>query len=102
LYTADDSYPFVKGLTELFCQHVDVDRRGVVDAQTPLMIAVFYDTEQAVAKLIERGADLEAFDEDGETALHWAAGCGTESLCKVLVQIIGKYSAYESRTFRAR
>jgi ankyrin repeat protein len=43
------------------------------------------DTLQAVNLCLEHGADPRAFNNDGATALHIAAGAGADALVKVLV-----------------
>jgi len=43
------------------------------DGTTPLILAARLAIEGVVENLIQAGADINAADEHGKTALHWAA-----------------------------
>ena len=58
-------------IKRLLGQNVDVNIRRP-DQSTPLMVAAMSNQIEAVALLIERGADINAENEGGETALSWA------------------------------
>lgn len=66
-------------------EHIDIDKRDVRN-RTPLMIAATFDADKLMVKLIERGAHLEAVDEYGWTALHFAVRNGCHASCTVLLQ----------------
>merc|ERR1712098_207723 len=63
-----EARPFFKELMNAIAKNVDVEKAGKLD-QTPLMIAAKIGAEQAVGKLLERGANTEAVDCYGSTAL---------------------------------
>jgi uncharacterized protein len=48
-----------------------------VKGRTPLMLAAFRGDTAGVINLLERGADVNARDKDGDTALMFAAFRGT-------------------------
>lgn len=83
-YSAGEAKPFFKELVVFASKNVCIDRRGKND-RTPLILATKYDAKDAVAKLVERGANVEAFDGDGNTALHWAALYDSEESCRILL-----------------
>lgn len=84
-YLPDKARPFERKLISEMSEHVAVIKRDS-RRKTPLIYAAEFDDEKAVRKLIQRGANLERADEDGETALHWATRKGSESCCKVLLE----------------
>jgi ankyrin repeat protein len=51
----------------------------------PLLLAAEQGYEKIVALLLERGADIEAVDHLGDTALGWAASNGHDEVIKVLL-----------------
>ncbi len=53
-----------------------IDRGGAKAGMTPLMLACFSGSEDAVSVLLEAGAKTEARSTDGRTALIYAAGWG--------------------------
>ena len=52
---------------------------------TPLIIAVGKNWVEGVQFLIAKGSDLNAFDEEGETALHKAAACDLDEMVRILL-----------------
>ena len=50
----------------------------------------------AVAALVEAGADMEAFDCEGRTALHLAAGCGDCAMTLRLLELGAQVNARDS------
>lgn len=84
-YSAGEAKPFFKELVVFASKNVCIDRRGKND-RTSLILATKYDAKEAAAKLVERGANVEAFDGDGNTALHWAALYDSEECCRILLQ----------------
>merc|ERR1719343_591111 len=61
----------------------DVNEKSVED-QTPLHVAVAYDSAAVAKVLIEGKANLEAKDGKGMTPLHFAAGYGRAPLVELL------------------
>jgi ankyrin repeat protein len=57
-----------------------------VKGRTPLMLAAFRGDAAAVLNLMERGADVNARDRDGDTALMFAAFRGHALVVALLLQ----------------
>src|SRR5215210_7122450 len=57
-----------------------------VKGRTPLMLAAFRGNTVAVINLLERGADVNARDRDGDTALMFAAYKGHALVVALLLQ----------------
>src|SRR5215216_3138954 len=57
-----------------------------VKGRTPLMLAAFRGDTAAVINLLERGADVNARDKDGDTALMFAAFRGHALIVALLLQ----------------
>ena len=57
-----------------------------VKGRTPLMLAAFRGDAAAVINLLERGADVNARDRDGDTALMFAAFKGHALVVALLLQ----------------
>jgi ankyrin repeat protein len=57
-----------------------------VKGRTPLMLAAFRGDTAAVINLLERGADVNARDGDGDTALMFAAYKGHGLVVALLLQ----------------
>ncbi|MET0625374.1 MAG: ankyrin repeat domain-containing protein [Pyrinomonadaceae bacterium] len=57
-----------------------------VKGRTPLMLAAFRGDAAAVVNLLERGADVNARDADGDTALMFAAFRGHGLVVALLLQ----------------
>ena len=57
-----------------------------VRGRTPLMLAAFRGETAAVINLLERGADVNARDGDGDTALMFAAFRGHALIVALLLQ----------------
>ncbi|HEX8339144.1 MAG TPA: ankyrin repeat domain-containing protein [Pyrinomonadaceae bacterium] len=57
-----------------------------VKGRTPLMLAAFRGNTAAVINLLERGADVNARDGDGDTALMFAAYKGHALVVALLLQ----------------
>ncbi len=58
---------------------------GLADADAPVADAAQRGDLAAVRRLLRDGADVNAPQGDGMTALHWAAERGDEALCEVLL-----------------
>lgn len=84
-YLRDESRPFEEYLVLQMCEHVAVTKRDG-RKRTPLMLASSYDNVKGVSKLIQRGANLESADEDGETALFTSTRIGSVACCKALLE----------------
>jgi len=57
-----------------------------VKGRTPLMLAAFRGDTAVVLNLLERGADVNARDKDGDTALMFAAFKGHGLIVALLLQ----------------
>ncbi|HEX8352357.1 MAG TPA: ankyrin repeat domain-containing protein [Pyrinomonadaceae bacterium] len=57
-----------------------------VKGRTPLMLAAFRGDTAAVINLLERGAEVNARDKDGDTALMFAAYRGHALVVALLLQ----------------
>ena len=53
---------------------------------SPIVIATQYNQVQVVVFLLESGADLSLRDNNGDTALHWAAYKGHNEMIALLAQ----------------
>jgi hypothetical protein len=53
---------------------------------TYLMVGSFFGLEVVVQQLLEAKADVEAKDNDGQTALHWAARSSHEVMVRLLLE----------------
>lgn len=63
----------------------DVNKEDPFAGSTPLMNAITFNHEAIAKALIEGGADLEATNSDGSTALHTAAWFGRIELVQMLI-----------------
>ena len=63
--------------------HVSVDERGKLGI-TPLMYAAAYGDAETVEHLLSCGADVNAVDDDGETAIDWAERNGRTDILLLL------------------
>ena len=75
---------------------------GMTDAEAPVADAAMNGDIEAVRSLLRSGADVNAAQGDGMTALHWAAQAGDRQLAEILVYAgarldagtrIGRYTA---------
>ncbi len=65
-------------------QELEPDARGL-NRSTALMTYVWRDRKDAVQRLLDRGADVNAQDSDGDTALHGVAQTGNLEILKMLL-----------------
>lgn len=72
-------------IKELTRRGIDINLRGSRDL-TPLMVAVMHNDQRAevITLLLEKGAEVNAVDEDGRTALDWALYQGDTEIAKQL------------------
>ena len=56
------------------------------DGTTPMILAARLAIEGLVEELINADADINAMDEYGKTALHWAAAVNNSEATRVLLQ----------------
>lgn len=64
--------------------HPDAVRRG---GATTLMSMAYMGAAELAQDLVQRGAELEAEDEDGFTALMYAANAGQEQVLELLIRV---------------
>ena len=63
-------------LVSLLLGHCSADSRTVEGGWTALMAAAEHDNLEALELLLEAGAAVDAADDEGRTALHWACIAG--------------------------
>lgn len=56
------------------------------DLNTSLLLAAFEGQSRRVSSLIERGADVNCYDDEGLTPLHWTSLKGFDDLSKILIE----------------
>lgn len=59
---------------------------GVDGDSTSLHLAAWEGNLELVARLLDRGADVNALDRNGETALHGAAAWGDTRMVRLLIE----------------
>jgi ankyrin repeat protein len=69
-----------------FLKRMRYEANDNVKGRTPLMLAAFRGDTAAVVNLLERGADVNARDKDGDTALMFAAFRGHALVVALLLQ----------------
>lgn len=62
----------------------DVNQRGLF-GNTPLKVAIVWGDIEAVGLLLDAGADLDAKNEDGYTALHWTVLFDRHQIAELLI-----------------
>ncbi|TVQ82518.1 MAG: ankyrin repeat domain-containing protein [Micavibrio sp.] len=68
------------------------DHKGEVDVNaplfeyTPLIFSAYQNNIEAARLLLESGADPDGEDEEGSTALRWAARCGNTEILSLLIE----------------
>lgn len=73
---------------ELLLSHgADVNARSTNDGMTPLLRAVRSSKIALVRDLLGRGANLQATDAEGLSALHWATSGGDVEMAKCLLTL---------------
>merc|ERR1712098_996895 len=77
--------PFMKKLILELSDEVDVGYRDRYQG-TPTHLAAKFDADKALSKLIDRGAEIDAVNEDGSTALHYTTKYGNEESLKILLE----------------
>lgn len=65
---------------------LDIDRKGRGDGRTVLSHSAEDGQESLVARLLDRGAELDARDMRGRTALSWAAQRGRAGVVGMLLE----------------
>lgn len=76
---------FIKDILDFMSETVDVNAKDGGN-YTPLMWAARFDAYDAVLKLIERNANMEEVNDNGWTALHFAAQHGSDLACRGLLE----------------
>ena len=62
----------------------DLDKKGGLDDDTPLIVAAYYGYRDVVKLLLEQGVDVNARDSLGKTALYWARWANYRKIAKLL------------------
>ena len=73
----------------------EVDGRGGVNNMTPLMWAAQHKDPTVLLLLLHHGADMEACDDIGETALYQAARHDRVNCVRVLTALGADINAYD-------
>ncbi|MFT4536600.1 MAG: ankyrin repeat protein [Saprospiraceae bacterium] len=75
-------------LASLFLEHgAHIDGDKVKNEGTPLLAAASLHAEQLGIFYVENGADIDySYQNNGESALHWAAFCGRDKLVECLIK----------------
>ena len=77
------------------------DLREPISGLTPLSMAAAYGKSAAMQSLLAGGADANARNQDGTTALHWAAFTGQPQAAKLLLEHTAKPATVRKRRQRA-
>ena len=97
-YKCDDEIDHIKAFLKAGADLAIADKRG----NNPLMIAAMYGCVETVRLLLQHGADVDATNDGGDTALHLAAlpepdndggdnlHCLDENLAKISELLLGK------------
>lgn len=73
-------------VAEFLLNHPKLDPNATgANGVTPLMTYVWREHKEAVQKLLDRGADVNTQDHDGDTALHGAAQTGNVAIIDLLL-----------------
>lgn len=76
----------------LLLQHgADTAQRSRNDNTTPLMVAAYSCSEEVVRSLLRFGSEVNALDNNGKTALHYAAQSGVSETVRILLEVGAKY-----------
>lgn len=67
------------------------------EGRTPLIMAVWAESSRAAAALVAAGANVNATDKDGDTALIFASTEGCDSIVKMLLQNGARAAAGKSK-----
>lgn len=76
----------VAGVRQCLARGDEVDGRGLYNS-TPLMWAAWHKDLTLLLLLLHHGADMEARDQDGQTALHHAARDDRVNCVRVLTAL---------------
>lgn len=87
----EEIVPFVNAILLAMSDDIDVQRSTKLDETTLMLVSIFGES-RAVLKLLERGANEEALDDYGHTALHFAAYNGRDSCCELLLRNVNAQS----------
>ena len=78
--------PLPESLIDLFLQNIPLSDVPNTKGETPLMVAAAFGQEKLATKLIQRGANILAFDVIGRTPLHYAARTGKPDIITLLLK----------------
>jgi ankyrin repeat protein len=84
----------VKKVKEIIDERkISIDETYGEDEFTPLHLTVIYNQPEIMSKLLEKGADPDVKDSEGNTPLHFAAEQNNLELLKLLIEYDGDVNA---------
>ena len=98
--TLTRSLASVEYLVRDLCADLDIQDH---DLNTALLLAIYCQYDEIAFFLIEQGADVTVFNQDGLTALHLAAArAHPELISRLLAQLIHKHKTTRSSSRQCR
>ena len=98
LYAITSASDFALDILRFLIQNgADINTRNLEQA-TPLMLASWNGYLDKVKFLIEQGADVDAQDENGDTALHYAASTDEPSPAQIVNTLLIAGASHQSNT----
>lgn len=76
----------VEKVKSCLAKGADIETKNSRWKATPLYLAVNFDHEEVVEILLEKNANVDSKDCDGETPLYRAAAVGNETIVKMLLE----------------
>ena len=73
-------------VSHLLAARADPSAAGGADGRTPLHVAVLHERDEIMQQLLDAGAEVDATNSMGSSALHWAAERGLVTSVGLLIQ----------------